>query len=224
MLTRPGYAYGVNAGGVTVGKVQRTQDGVNVWRAFRWNGSVEELALPESAPNVTLYHNTANDVTASGHALGATDAAVWRGYYTNQTRACVWWAGTNGPALLGTVGWTDPNPARRPGRSEALGAIEIGGTNKLLVVGTGWITPTGSSRAFRQRVSFTTTTNQGVTTYHTTPKELFDLNDPMWSVIPGGWTLVTGEDVNSGEWIVGLGTDGSGQNRGYVLAPQTVAP
>ena len=36
----------------------------------------------------------------------------------------------------------------------------------------------------------------------------------------GGWTLVTAEDVNGQEWIVGLGTDGS-QSRGYVLVPQT---
>jgi hypothetical protein len=37
----------------------------------------------------------------------------------------------------------------------------------------------------------------------------------------GGWTLVTAEDVNSNEWIVGLGTDSAGQNRGYVLVPQS---
>jgi hypothetical protein len=85
-------------------------------------------------------------------------------------------------------------------------------------VGTGWITPTGYSRAFRQVV--TRRPADGVTE----PGNMFDLNDPMWSVIPGGWTLVTGEDANSGEWIVGLGTDSSGQNRGFVLAPQTVAP
>ena len=38
---------------------------------------------------------------------------------------------------------------------------------------------------------------------------------------PTGWTLVTAEDVNSNEWIVGLGTDSAGQSRGYVLVPQT---
>jgi hypothetical protein len=39
-----------------------------------------------------------------------------------------------------------------------------------------------------------------------------------------GGTLVTAEDVNSNEWIVGLGTDSSGQSRGYVLVPQEVIP
>ncbi len=42
----------------------------------------------------------------------------------------------------------------------------------------------------------------------------------MWSVIPGGGTLITAEDVNGQEWIVGLATDGAGQSRGYVLVPQ----
>jgi len=38
---------------------------------------------------------------------------------------------------------------------------------------------------------------------------------------PSGWTLVTAADVNSNEWIVGLGTDSSGQSRGYGLVPQS---
>ena len=36
-----------------------------------------------------------------------------------------------------------------------------------------------------------------------------------------GWTMVTAEDVNVQEWIVGLGTDSTGQSRGYVLVPQS---
>ena len=130
-------------------------------------------------------------------------------------RAAVWWAGTSAPAVLGTVGWTDPNPWRRPGRSEALGLIETTATNRVLMVGTGWITPTGYSRACRQVVSYNTTN------YATTQGIAFNLNDAAWSVIPSGWTLVTAEDVNSNEWIVGLGTDSAGQSRGYVLVPQS---
>lgn len=84
--------------------------------------------------------------------MGATDAVNWRGYYTNQTRACVWWAGTTEPALLGTVGWTDPKASYQPGRSEALGAVELS-ANSLVLVVTGWITPTGYSRAYRQKIS-----------------------------------------------------------------------
>jgi hypothetical protein len=136
-------------------------------------------------------------------------------------RAAVWWAGTNGPAVLGTVGWTDPNPWRRPGRSEALGLIETTATNRVLMVGTGWTTPTGYSRAYRQVVSYSVKTDQqGQTIFTTSAKEMHNLNDAAWSVIPAGWTLVTAEDVNGQEWIVGLGTDGS-QSRGYVLVPQT---
>jgi hypothetical protein len=119
--------------------------------------------------------------------------------------------------VLGTVGWTDPNPWRRPGRSEALGVHEVG-SNHLLLVGTGWTTPTGYSRAYRQRVYYdpdNIATTQGIA---------FNLNDAAWSVIPSGWTLVTAEDVNSNEWIVGLGTDSAGQSRGWVLVPQEVSP
>jgi hypothetical protein len=214
--TRPGTAFGVNADGGVAGWVQRTKDGVNVWRAFRWNGTLNELQLPSvSDPNVILYTNVANDISASAHAVGFTDAMIVRGTTTNvQTRAAVWWAGTNGPAVLGTVGWTDPNPWRRPGRSEALGLIETTATNRVLMVGTGWTTPTGYSRAYRQVVSYNTIN------YATTQGIAFNLNDAAWSVIPAGWTLVTAEDVNGQEWIVGLGTDGS-QSRGYVLVPQS---
>jgi hypothetical protein len=63
-------------------------------------------------------------------------------------------------------------------------------------------------------------TGNGFTTIQitiaTTQGIAFNLNDAAWSVIPSGWTLVTAEDVNSNEWIVGLGTDSSGQSRGYV--------
>lgn len=220
--TRAGFAYGVNASGVTVGKVQRTKDGITVWRAFRWDGSLNELDVPDPSYGVTNYHNVANDVTVSGHAVGASDDVISRGgdTYTRETRAAIWWAGTTNPALLGMVGWTDPNPSRQPGRSEALGAYEIA-TNRLWVVGTGWLTPTGFSRAYRQGVSyFMTTDPQGQPIITTSAKEMHNLNDAALSVIPSGWTLFTAEDVNDKEWIVGLGTDGS-RSRGYVLVPQT---
>ncbi len=214
----PGYAYGVNSNGVTVGMVQRTNSNGSYWRAFRWNGSLEELNLPSIPPGtgITLRHNKANDVTASGHALGATDAMIVRGPgNTNvETRACVWWGMSNAPVTLGTIEPRAANPWHQPGRSEALGAVELGSPNKLLVVGTGWITPTGCSRAFRQEVA------RDPDSGNTIAQEAFNLNDAMWSVIPAGWTLITAEDVNGQEWIVGLATDGAGQSRGYVLVPQ----
>lgn len=49
---------------------------------------------------------------------------------------------------------------------------------------------------------------------------MLNLNDPHLSVVTAGWTLITGEDVNGQEWIVGLATDSSGQSRGYVLVLQ----
>jgi hypothetical protein len=211
--TRSGYAYGVNSRGVTVGKVQRVKDNVTVWRAFRWqSGELTELVLPAAPNGVGLSNNVANDLSASGHAIGATDTEVFRGYYTNQTRACVWWAGTTAPVLLGTVGWTDPDASYQPGRSEALGAVELS-TNRLVVVGTGWITPTGCSRAYRQVVF---RDEEG----RTLQNDALNLNDPQLAVVPSGWTLLTAEDVNSNEWIVGLATDSPGQSRGYVLVPQ----
>ena len=92
--------------------------------------------------------------------------------------------------------------------------IHCGECRAIPTVGTGWITPTGYSRAYRQEVT------RDPSNGSTQPQIMFDLNDAMWSVIPGGWTLVTAGDVNGQEWIVGLGTDSAGQNRGYVLVPQ----
>lgn len=196
-------------------------------------GPIRETWLLQAATNVTLAHFEAHNLILDGnwpawavantHAspanVGATDAVIWHGHYTNQTRACGWWAGTIEPALLGTVGWTDPDASYQPGRSEALEAMELS-TNSLVLVGTGWLTPTGYSRAYRQEVSHYWENQKIITT----AKDVLNLNDPHLSVVTAGWTLITGEDVNGQEWIVGLATDSSGQSRGYVLVPQQAIP
>ena len=93
------------------------------------------------------------------------------------------------------------------------GAVATGAKN-LVVVGTAWASPSGYSRAFRQEV---TGDPDEPATY---PKAMFNLNDPHWSYIPAGWTLLSAEDLNGWDWIVGLATDASGYSRGYVLVPQ----
>ncbi len=217
LLNKPGYGYGVNSSGVAVGKTQSTnQQGVSCWRAFRWNGSMQELTLPTNGLTINLLNNVANEVTAGGHAVGATDAVFVRGTEKRETRACVWWGTSNAPVTLGTIAWTDPNPWWQPGRSEALGAWETG-PNSLVVVGTGWITPTGCSRAFR--LELTRDSGSGAIT----PGEMMNLNDPQLSLLPSGRTLITAEDVNAADWIVGQAVDMYGYNLGYVLVPQGYA-
>lgn len=103
------------------------------------------IASNSCQPNDTTVHLVFQP------GLYETGGCFFRSTYTRETRAVVWWAGTTNPALMGTVGWTDPNSSRQPGRSEALGAGEIT-TNRLWVVGTGWLTPDGFSRAYRQGV------------------------------------------------------------------------
>jgi len=117
--TRPGAAFGVNANGWVVGRVQRTKDGVNVWRAFRWYGTLNELELPSvSDPNIILYHNVANDLSASAHAVGFTDAMIVRGTTTNvQTRAAVGGRGPTGRRCWGR--WAGPTPTPGAGPAAA---------------------------------------------------------------------------------------------------------
>ncbi|MCZ7636582.1 MAG: hypothetical protein M5U12_11500 [Verrucomicrobia bacterium] len=214
---KAGYAYSVNNNGVAVGK---GQVGVN-WRAFRKDGGLmTALALPPSLDTFIPAKSTANGVDEAGNAVGATDAVIIRKVGTNiQTRAAIWWIGTNEPTVLGTIfpegadAYTNP-----PGRSEAL-AISTAGL-KSTVVGTGWITPTGYPRAWLLSAEKTHPDKDPLLSH------MINLSDPHLTYIeecsPSGscWVLSTAEDVNDQGWIVGNGTR-NGNIRGYVLVPQS---
>lgn len=178
------------------------------------------LALPPSRDTFIPAKSTANGVDEAGNAVGATDAVIIRKVGTNiQTRAAIWWIGTNEPTVLGTIfpegadAYTNP-----PGRSEAL-AISTAGL-KSTVVGTGWITPTGYPRAWLLSAEKTHPDKDPLLSH------MINLSDPHLTYIeecsPSGscWVLSTAEDVNDQGWIVGNGTR-NGNIRGYVLVPQS---
>jgi hypothetical protein len=216
----PGYAYSVNNRGLTVGKTRVTLAGAPAWRAFRTEGLLDpstrgasELRLPQPSSGVSLTDNTAQGTDEIGHAVGATDAVVYRlGNWRSETRAVLWWAGENRPTVLGTMMPESWNWSNSPGYSEALAASTAG--MRTTVVGTGWTTPTGYPRAWML------TADSGIIRIYSA---MINLNDPHQCWLPDDWVVVTAEDVNEQGWIVGTAL-AAGTPRGYVLKPQpTVA-
>jgi hypothetical protein len=227
--TTPGYAYMANDAGVTVGKTRWPVGSASAWRAFRTSDLItstnqHELVPPRSpAYFPELTNNVANGLNATGDAVGGSDYWYNRSYGSNwkvETRAFLWWAGSQEAILLPTLQPIAADVTKVPGRSEALAVSRT--TGKITIVGSSWATPTGAARAFIVDVYDTQGLPMGWRDVYTSYCLMLNLNDPHLTVMPAGWTMTTAEAINDNGWIVGNGT-GPGNSQGYVLVPQSVA-
>ncbi len=138
--------------------------------------------------------------------------------WVNRDRAVVWWANQTQPTVLGglygpAVLW----PGHASYASMAYGISQR--AEPVVVVGASSISSQsagGFLRAFWQRVQAPPI---GYPSEYAKPEEMFNLNDAHLSWLPAGWILVTAEDVNVCDYIVGTGSC-NGVAQPFLLAPQ----
>ncbi len=243
--TAPGAAYAVNDSGVVAGKAKYESAYYRAFRDATYGDSALDTLLPfppiPIGHSTTLYQSVAYGVNSGGDVVGSSDTEVTRNTwwsYANETRAILWWAGSNTPVPLGTVYPIDPNaPVNDPGRSEAYGANRIvsGTTVTTMVVGTSWTTPNTDPNGNLYAAAFLVLNVPAGADWRTLRQDInmLNLNDAHLTYFPSPWdrsqwNLKEAKSINQQGVIVGNATFGanpytSTTTNAWILVPQPEA-
>ncbi len=201
----PGTAYGINISNVVIGIQQQTFGSSNQFTVVQGFRTVANSTIPRSVQSAAgdILFPPAGYITNQTIPLSVNSAGVAVGYYldNNGNQVSAFWttrgSGTNSAAVDGRS-WKDPVSGVKDTISKLL---SINDGNWVV----GW---SGDAVSFQRAVLA-----QGLGAL------MIDLNDRHFLYGGTGWTLQSAVGINSNNWIIGNGRNGS-YSRGFILIPR----
>ncbi len=203
----PGMAYGINISNVVVGVQQQKFGSSNQFNFVQGFRTVANSAMPlsiQSAGGDVLFPPPGY-ITNQTVPLSVNSSGVAVGYYFNNSGiplSAYWTSRDAGMTNLAATGggiWKDP----------ANSSVRDTTSKFLSINDNGWVVGSSGSGVTIQRAVLAR--GLGVT--------LVDLNDRHFLYGGSGWALQSAVGINSKNWIIGNGKNGS-YSRGFVLVPR----